>query len=701
MRDFFSRLSIRFRLLLGFALLGSLLLGVVSVSWLTLNHVQSNAQLIIDMYEPQVDRMTRVELLMVKISLEARHAILSANDPRELSDAMERIGNDRRHLVELIDETEANLSTQEGRDIMNRIREADAVFWSLSQQVAGHAQTGNVAAAYALLTTDLVPARNRQLEHIGEQKEWQRQLMNQALADASRTIDKVKLWLMVVVAGMLVFVSFLLLRLINSITRPLTSLLNTIVEVELSGDYTQRVAVQGSDEVAHTAAAFDRMMELVEARTNELARNREHLEEMVEQRTAELREAVTAAKAANEAKSRFLATMSHELRTPMNGVLGMAQLLLASPVDKAQTQDYARTILHSGQTLLTLLNDILDLSKIESGAQTLESGVVLPAELLRNTEALFANNAQTKGLKLSARWHGAADHRYRGDPNRLQQMLSNLTNNAIKFTSVGEVHIEAFELPQLDGGACLEFSVRDTGMGVPLDKQDMLFRPFSQIDNSTTRQFGGTGLGLSIVKNLAQLMGGEVGLESQEGQGSRFWFRVYLDPISGPVEPLVVRRADLDSATLLPQSTDGVVGGRVLVVEDNRINQRVIEAMLHKLGVEVVLADNGQAAIDMVMADGRFTVVLMDVQMPVLDGYQATARIRAWEAEHQRVPLPIVAVTADAFADDQARCLQAGMNDFLPKPIKTSSLAAMLLRWQQLAKGGLECGPSAGVPDGS
>jgi signal transduction histidine kinase/ActR/RegA family two-component response regulator len=701
MRDFFSRLSIRFRLLLGFGLLGSLLLGVLSVSWLTLNHVQSNAQLIIDMYEPQVDRMTRVELLMVKISLEARHAILSANDPQELADAMERIGNDRRHLVELINDTEANLSTQEGRDIMNRIRQADAVFWNLSQQVAGHAQTGNVAAAYALLTTDLVPARNRQLEHIGEQKEWQRQLMNQALADASRTIDQVKLWLMVVVAGMLVFVSFLLLRLINSITRPLTSLLNTIVEVELSGDYTQRVAVQGTDEVAHTAAAFDRMMELVEARTNELARNREHLEEMVEQRTAELREAVTAAKAANEAKSRFLATMSHELRTPMNGVLGMAQLLLASPVDKAQTQDYARTILHSGQTLLTLLNDILDLSKIESGAQTLESGVVLPAELLRNTEALFANNAQAKGLKLSARWHGAADHRYRGDPNRLQQMLSNLTNNAIKFTSVGEVHIEAFELPQLDGGACLEFSVRDTGMGVPPEKQDMLFRPFSQIDNSTTRQFGGTGLGLSIVKNLAQLMGGEVGLESQEGQGSRFWFRVYLDPISGPLESLVVRRADLDSATLLPQATEGALGGRVLVVEDNRINQRVIEAMLHKLGVEVVLADNGQAAIDMVMADGRFTVVLMDVQMPVLDGYQATARIRAWEAEHQRAPLPIVAVTADAFADDQARCLQAGMNDFLPKPIKTASLAAMLLRWQQTAKGSPECDPSAGAPHGN
>ncbi len=683
MRHFFSRLSIRFRLLLGFGLMGSLLAGVVSVSWLTLNHVQSNAKLIIDMYEPQVDRMTRVELLMVKISLEARHAILSANDPRELSAAMERIGSDRRMLVDLVNETEANLSTDKGRDIMKRIRDADAVFWGLSQQVVRHAQTGNVAAAYALLTTDLVPARNRQLEHIGEQKEWQRHLMNEALADASRTIDKVKMLLAVVVTTILVFVSFLLLRLINSITRPLTSLLNTIVEVEHNGDYTQRVSVTGEDEVARTAAAFDRMMELVEARTNELARNREHLEDMVEQRTTELREAVTAAKAANEAKSRFLATMSHELRTPMNGVLGMAQLLLASPVDKEQTQDYARTILHSGQTLLSLLNDILDLSKIESGAQTLEAGVVSPMDLLRNTEALFSNNAHSKGLDLLVRWSGSSDQRYRGDPNRLQQMLSNLTNNAIKFTSAGVVQIEAVECGREGGLACIEFSVSDTGMGIPEHKKILLFKPFSQVDDSTTRQFGGTGLGLSIVKSLAQLMGGEVGVDSEEGKGSRFWFRVRLETLQGTADGVVLRRADLDTMAVLPTTLKTPMGGRVLVVEDNRINQQVIGAMLNKLGVEVVMADNGQSAIDTVMADpGRLTAVLMDVQMPVLDGYQATARIRDWERAQGRSPLPIIAVTADAFAEDQARCLQAGMNDFLPKPIKAAALADVLMRWQ-------------------
>ena len=344
--------------------MGSLLFAVVMVSWWTLNHVQSSAKQIIDMYEPQVDRMTRVELLMVKISLEARHAILSAKDPTELAAAIERIGKDRRRLVDLIHETEANLSTDVGRDIMKNIREADDVFWRLSLQVVGHAQTGQVAAAYALLTTDLVPARNRQLDHIGAQKEWQRQLMNQALADANQTIAQVKMVLAAVVTGILVLISFMLMRLINSMIRPLTSLLNTIVEVEHSGDYTKRVSVVGEDEVGRTAAAFDRMMEIVESRTNELARNREQLEEKVEQRTAELSRAVTLAKAANEAKSRFLATMSHELRTPMNGVLGMAQLLLSGPVDSKKTQDHACIILQSGQSLLTLLNDILDLSKI-------------------------------------------------------------------------------------------------------------------------------------------------------------------------------------------------------------------------------------------------------------------------------------------------------------------------------------------------
>jgi signal transduction histidine kinase/CheY-like chemotaxis protein len=681
MNTLFSRLSIRFRLLIGFGLMGSLLFAVVMVSWWTLNHVQSSAKQIIDMYEPQVDRMTRVELLMVKISLEARHAILSAKDPTELHAAIERIGKDRGRLVDLIHETEANLSTDVGRDIMKRIREADDVFWRLSLQVVGHAQTGQVAAAYALLTTDLVPARNRQLDHIGAQKEWQRQLMNQALADANQTIAQVKIVLAAVVTGILVLISFLLMRLINSMIRPLTSLLNTIVEVEHSGDYTKRVSVVGEDEVGRTAAAFDRMMEIVESRTNELARSREQLEEKVEQRTAELSRAVTSAKAANEAKSRFLATMSHELRTPMNGVLGMAQLLLSGPVDAKKTQDHARTILQSGQSLLTLLNDILDLSKIESGTQTLGAGMVNPVELLLNTQALFANNAMAKDLKLSVQWNGPHGRRYRGDANRLQQMLSNLTNNAIKFTAMGEVRIEATELSQVDGFAGVEWAVQDTGMGIPLQKMPLLFRPFSQVDDSTTRQYGGTGLGLSIVKSLAQLMGGEVGVDSQEGEGARFWIRLRLDVMTDAVD---LSELDTGHRTgLMPQDSSQQMSGRVLVVEDNRVNQQVICAMLNQLGFEVIAVDNGQLAVERVMQEAdTISAILMDVQMPVLDGYEATRQIRDWESFQGRSALPIIAVTADAFIEDQARCRDAGMDHFLPKPIKLSALSEALCAFQ-------------------
>jgi len=436
---------------------------------------------------------------------------------------------------------------------------------------------------------------------------------------------------------------------------------------------------QADGRIAHYVGVQE---DVTEKKRNEaeLARHREHLEEMIGQRTVELSRAAAAAEAANVAKSRFLATMSHELRTPMNGVLGMAQLLLNGPADAAETREYARTILHSGQTLLTLLNDILDLSKVESGKLTLEAGIVSPAELLHDTEALFSSNAQDRGLVLITRWNGPTGRRYRGDPHRLQQMLSNLTNNAIKFTASGTVNIEADELANEGSSALIEFTVRDTGIGIPADKQALLFRPFSQIDDSTTRQFGGTGLGLSIVRSLARLMDGEVGVESQEGQGSRFWFRIRLATLADHTDTRAQQRAD--AATVQPRPAAQRLGGRILVVEDNPVNQKVVGALLKKLGVETAVVDNGQMAVERITAGSEsFDAILMDIQMPVLDGYGATTRIRAWEAELGRAPLPIIALTADAFAEDQARCREVGMNDYLSKPINADALTAALARW--------------------
>ncbi|RAU18003.1 hypothetical protein DN062_09440 [Nitrincola tibetensis] len=684
MKKYFANLSIRFRLLLGFALLGFFLIGVAALSWLALNKVQSHAEQIIEMFEPQVDRMTRAELLLVKISLEARHAILSVDDEQELSATLVRVAGDRQTLISLINETEANLSTDVGRDIISNIREADTVFWQLSQQIVELAKAGKTADAYALLTREIVPARNRMLEYIADQKEWQRYLMNQTLTDARDIIAQVKIVLAVVITLVLIFVSFFLARLVYSITNPLTGLFNTIIQVEQSGDYTKRVAVVGEDEVAKTAAAFDRMMVLVENRSNELARNREHLEEIVEQRTAELSHALEAAEAANQAKSRFLATMSHELRTPMNGVLGMAQLLLDKPATNDEVNHYARTILHSGQSLLVLLNDILDLSKVESGNQTLHKNVLAPEDILQSIYALFISNANAKGLNMFTAWKGPADRRYQGDANRLQQMLSNLTNNAIKFTLSGDVMIEATEISRENNWAVVEFSVADTGMGIPEEKQNLLFRPFSQVDDSSTRQFGGTGLGLSIVKSLAQLMDGEVGIQSEENKGSRFWFRVKLEVFEETLlndqpeqAPL---KANMSHKGINPAGIR--LEGRILLVEDNKTNQLVATTLLKKLGLDISVADNGQIAIEKVVtATQPFNAVLMDVQMPVLDGIGATQGIRSWEAEMGFNPVPIIALTAGAFLEDKEQCLAAGMSDYLTKPLNANDLAQTLLRW--------------------
>lgn len=246
-------------------------------------------------------------------------------------------------------------------------------------------------------------------------------------------------------------------------------------------------------------------------------------------REAALLEAKLAAEAANIAKSRFLATISHELRTPLNGVLGMAQLLLGDEVSVAERQSFARTIYHSGKTLLVLLNDILDLSKVEAGRMELHPAPFAAAALLRETGALFAAVAGEKGLQLRVRWLGDARQRYDGDAQRLLQMLSNLVNNAIKFTEYGEVLVEGREVSRDGTGARLEFSVADTGIGIAAEHLPQLFKPFSQVDSSSTRQFGGTGLGLSIVRCMAELMDGEVGVDSVPGQGSRFWVRVRVD----------------------------------------------------------------------------------------------------------------------------------------------------------------------------
>ena len=388
-----------------------------------------------------------------------------------------------------------------------------------------------------------------------------------------------------------------------------------------------------------------------------------------------LMEATREAQAANLAKSRFLATMSHEIRTPMNGVLGMAQLLLMPDMKEADRTDYVNTILTSGQSLLTLLNDILDLSRIESGKLQLDSTEFTPLALMQDAQALFAGSAKTKNLTLESHWRGPRGQRYRTDAHRISQMLANLVGNAIKFTLEGRIRMEGAEIERSGNDAVLEFSVSDTGLGIAADKLKLLFLPFSQTDNSITRQFGGSGLGLSIVSTLAKMLGGHVGVDSTPGQGSRFWFRIRAELCTGP---------DIAPQTLLtttepPETTR--LSGRVLVAEDNRVNALVIKALLGKLGLDVTVVDDGQQALDAITQGNVPDMVLMDLQMPELDGLTATRQIRQWEMGRAQPRIPIIALTADAFEEDRQNCLAAGMDAFLSKPIALAALVKALRPW--------------------
>ncbi len=398
----------------------------------------------------------------------------------------------------------------------------------------------------------------------------------------------------------------------------------------------------------------------------------------------QLERAKEQAEAANIAKSRFLATMSHEIRTPMNGILGMAQILEDHQLSQSAVKDCTRVLMSSGQTLLTLLNDILDLSKVEAGKLTMHPVATRPNQLLRECVELFAETARNKLLSLQIEHELPDDALYMVDPERLRQMLANLINNGIKFTSSGGVRVAVREVRRIGSSATLEFSVSDSGNGIPADKLHILFKPFSQMDDSSTRQHGGTGLGLAIVNSLAELMHGETGVESRDGEGSRFWFSVQAEVAN----PAPLENAHLTSGAALaagqshyPALPPSRFSGRILVAEDTPLNIRIAELALTKLGLQTEFVTDGRQALEAIAAGRPFDLVLMDLRMPEMDGLQSTQAIRALEAARGWRRLPIVALTANAYAQDRAQCEQAGMDDFLAKPLNFKELTHVLLRW--------------------
>lgn len=623
------------------------------------------------------------------------------------------------------------------------------------------------------------------------------------------------LWQIIVTIAAAVFALmiayFLLQRLNKSVLDPLDHLASIMEHVSNQADYSARAESSNIVELNTLANGFNTMLKIIQERDAKLANHLDHLEDEVTNRTKELMHAKEAAEAASKTKSEFLATMSHEIRTPMNGILGMTELLLHSPLNENQ-RHFAETVQQSGQHLLTIINDILDFSKIESGHMELETIDFDLVKMIEDTLAMFIQSADQKGLELAAQFTPPnVPLTVRGDPFRLRQVIANLLNNAIKFTSRGEIIVRTTIHELTDQRINITICVEDTGIGIAQELHDKIFQHFSQADGSTTRQFGGTGLGLTICKRILELMEGRIRVESIPGHGSKFWVELCLEKTQTEqcvsfsiaalrnIKVLVVddnqtnreilklqlqnwhmkvtcvenaeqalqlmhqawedhepfhlaildmhmpktnglqlahkikenahlaktrlmmltsthknanrlalenigilrcvnkpiRQMELFSVICevmernLKQSTDVPIPepasslspcmeGKVLLAEDNLVNQEVAKAMLSKLDLTVHIANNGQDAVALALKN-NYDLILMDCQMPVMDGYEATSQIRAQQNNSQRVP--IVALTANATEFDRSDCLHAGMDDFLSKPYSFDQLRKIILCW--------------------
>ncbi|WP_045222766.1 hybrid sensor histidine kinase/response regulator [Desulfonatronum thioautotrophicum] len=478
------------------------------------------------------------------------------------------------------------------------------------------------------------------------------------------------------------------MRLGASIVRSIMDLLQVTGLVTRKKDYSVRVPQAGQDEIGALVNNFNMMLSELYFRDEQLRRHQEELEEQVRNRTAELHQAMREAEAGTQAKSLFLANMSHEIRTPLNAIIGMAEVSLETPKDELR-RDALETILHETLALLEIINEILDFSKIEADQIQLEQREFSIQNVLRHIDTSIAIQANRKGVVYASEMDPDVPNRIYGDPLRLRQILFNLIGNALKFTKKGEIRVQVELIGKNDQLATIRFSVTDTGIGIANDRLGIIFDSFSQADSSTTRKYGGTGLGLSISKRLVELMGGEIGVTSHVGSGSTFWFVVPFATVAETAPSTV------EEITAFPDLPTGPAlltphNIKILLVEDYPTNQQVALRHLRGAGFFVDVAENGLQAVEAVSRED-YNLILMDIQMPEMDGYAATQEIRKLEEKNKdstrNTRIPIIAMTAHALTGYKDKCLAAGMDDYLTKPMRRHELLAMVQKWTGVAIG--------------
>ena len=488
-------------------------------------------------------------------------------------------------------------------------------------------------------------------------------------------------------------------RLQRIISKPILALADLSRHVYQKRDYSQRAENASDDEIGTLVDAFNLMLDEIQQEMDErikaqveLMKHRDHLEEIVNERTAELKSAnhqleiavekanlmAKQAEQANQFKSEFLANMSHEIRTPMNAIIGFSELLAEEDLTEQQ-QTFLNTILNSGKSLLQLINDILDFSKIEAGRLQTEIIECNMEEFLGDIDSFLRPLALEKELDFNILQCGELPSIFYTDPIRVRQCLVNLVGNSIKFTEQGHVYINV-STEQYHDEDYIRFDVEDTGIGIPEEKQKSIFEAFTQADGSTTRKYGGTGLGLSITKQLTELLGGKITLRSKADEGTVF---TILLPAGVNLEDSETVNTYNVMDELMEKPEEKVAedySGRILVAEDAAANQALIRILLERLGHEVVIVENGKEAIE-IMEKEKFDLILMDMMMPVMNGYEATKKLRAAGCE-----LPIIALTANAMKDDDRKCVEAGCNEYISKPINRKRLKELLNQYLQASK---------------